>query len=66
MSLALRCHSPDSDTRILSTNSFGSGGAGTASAAEGEEGGGGSKHGEGVDIEGERLGTIEIVRGEHC
>ena len=44
----------------------GSGGAGTAGAAGVEEGGNGGEHGEGVDIKGGRLGTNEIVRGEHC
>ena len=44
----------------------GSGGTGTASATGIEEGGDGGEHGEGVNIEGERLGTIEIVRGERC
>ena len=44
----------------------GSGGAGTASATGVEEGGDGGKHGEGVDNDGERLGTIGIVRGEPC
>ena len=46
------------------------GGTGTASPEWGEEGGDGGdgdgEHGECVDNEGERLGTIEIVRGEPC
>ena len=60
------CHSDSGSGchRDSESGGGGSGGAGTASAAGGEEGGDGGEHGEGVDIDGERLGTIEIVRGD--